>query len=79
MQLGELYAENTPQKPAAPVRPAITRIATGNLAVEQEEVTDAISDEEFEARFQRGLSIISGDSSIIPFPGMTPGRSRAEK
>ncbi|MEH3092010.1 MAG: Mu transposase C-terminal domain-containing protein [Agrobacterium cavarae] len=72
-------------KPAAPIRPAITRIVAGNLAIEQEEVADAISGEEFEARLQRGLSIISGDSSIIPFPsgnsksGMKPGRSRAEK
>ncbi|WP_236735628.1 transposase domain-containing protein [Agrobacterium tumefaciens] len=80
MQLGELYAEVAPSKLPAPVRPAITRIVTGNLAIEQEEVTDAISDEEFEARFQRGLSIVSGDdSSIIAFPGMTPGRSRAAK
>ncbi|MEH3093344.1 MAG: Mu transposase C-terminal domain-containing protein [Agrobacterium cavarae] len=72
-------------KPTAPIRPAITRIVAGNLAIEQEEVADAISGEEFEARLQRGLSIISGDSSIIPFPsgnsksGMKPGRSRAEK
>nr|WP_278437076.1 transposase domain-containing protein [Brucella anthropi] len=68
MQLGELYEDAQPTKPAAPVRPAITRIVTGNLAIEQEEVTDAITDEEFEARFQRGLSFVSGDSSIIPFP-----------
>lgn len=68
MQLGELYEDAAPTKPAAPVRPAITRIVTGNLAIEQEELTDAITDEDFEARFQRGLSIVSGDSSIIPFP-----------
>lgn len=68
MQLGELYEDAEKNKPTAPVRPTITRIVTGNLALQQEEVVDAISDEEFEARFQRGLSAVSGESSIIPFP-----------
>lgn len=81
-QLGELYAVDPPEKPE-PIRPTITRIVTGNLAIEQE--TDAMSQDEYEAGIARGLSLISGDSSIIPFPkgdrpaGSASGRkSRAE-
>lgn len=64
-QLGELYMNDAPPK-AEPIRPTITRLVTGNLAIEQE--TDVMSADEYEAGIARGLSLISGDSSIIPFP-----------
>ncbi len=64
-QLGDLYMNEAPPK-TEPVRPTITRLVTGNLAVEQE--TDVMSADEYEAGIARGLSLISGDSSIIPFP-----------
>lgn len=83
-QLADLYSDTT-EKPAkpAPIRPTITRLVTGNLAVQPEQ--DAMSEEEFEANFARGLSMISGDSSIIPFPagntqaGSTGRKTRADK
>lgn len=82
-ELGELYTSDAPSKPE-PIRPTVTRIVTGNLAIEQK--TEEWSQDEYEAGIARGLSLISGDSSIIPFPkgdrpaGSASGRkSRAEK
>ncbi|MFB2553372.1 transposase domain-containing protein [Ensifer soli] len=82
-QLADLYSTIEPPSKPAPVRPTITRLVTGNLAVEPQE--DAMSDEEFAAAFSRGFAIASGDSSIIPFPsgkttaGKAGRKSRAEK
>jgi hypothetical protein len=75
-ELGDLYSDLEPATAApTPIRPTITRIVTGNLAVEREE--DFMSDEEFDAAAARGLAMASGDSSIIPFP--TNGKRPAAK
>ncbi len=78
-ELAELYDTGEKAAPAKPVRSVVTRIVTGNLAVETD--TDVFSDEEFEAGIGATLSRISGDSSIIPFrPANSAGRKpRAEK
>lgn len=62
-----------------PIRPAVTRMVTGNLA--HAEPVDAISVEEFEASFSRGLAHMTGDSAIIPFPmrNSSAGNSAARK
>lgn len=66
-ELGNLYAAGDAAKPKRqPIRPAITRIATGNLAVAPDQ--DVMTDAEFEAGIAASLSEISSDSSIIPFP-----------
>lgn len=88
-QVADLYRTDLPPEKAAPVRPTVTRIVTGNLAVEAavDAVSDTMSDEEFEAAQSRGFAMIMGDSSIIPFPkgntgpaGIASGRSKeAEK
>jgi len=87
-QLADLYRTDKPLEKPAPIRPTVTRIVTGNLALEPdvEDAGDVMSDEEFEAAQSRGLAMILGDSSIIPFPlgnsgpAGTPGRiSRTDK
>lgn len=75
-QLGALYEDIEPTK-VEPIRPTITRIVTGNLAVEAEIQTDVMTADEYEAGLARGLSLISGDSSIIPFPQGDRPASRA--
>ncbi|MDG3576007.1 transposase domain-containing protein [Rhizobium sp. YJ-22] len=84
-ELADLYSASEPDAPKKPIRPAVTRIVAGNLAVEAD--TDVMTDEEFEAGISRSLSQLSGVSSIIPFPkgntgraGIASGRTkRAEK
>lgn len=71
-QLADLYRNELPAEPKAPVRPTITRIVTGNLAFEAD--AEIMTDEEFEAGISRSLSSISGDSSIIQFPRGNTGR-----
>lgn len=88
-QVADLYRTDFPPEEAAPIRPTVTRIVTGNLALEPavDATSDEMSAEEFEAAQARGLAMILGDSSIIPFPQRntgpakrTPGRrSRADK
>ncbi|KNY13638.1 hypothetical protein AKG11_28305 [Shinella sp. SUS2] len=88
-QVADLYRSDIPPEEAAPIRPTVTRIVTGNLALEPavDAVSDEMSAEEFEAAQARGLAMILGDSSIIPFPkgnsgpaNRAPGRrNRAEK
>lgn len=65
MELGEILekgrkAEERPE----PIRPAIPRIFTGNLATAPQE---AISDDEFSDVFSKALSRVSGGASILPF------------
>lgn len=65
-QLAEIYATgemNLAPKPE-PKRPAVTRIATGNLAVRP---AAAMSDEEFEDGFSKAMSRLGG-ASILEFP-----------
>ncbi|PZU18932.1 MAG: transposase [Shinella sp.] len=80
-ELAELYETGEKAEPKKPMRPVVTRIATGvvsgNLAVQAQ---DVFTSEEFEAGIAASLSSISGDSSIIPFrPSRSTGRKhRAE-
>lgn len=68
-QLGELiYKGEKVQKAPEPVRPKVTRIARGNLAVKEDAVADAISQEKFERGFARALSGIDSDPTVIQFP-----------
>jgi putative transposase len=55
-----------PTRTAEPIRPRVTRLAVGNLALDQAPA-DAIADD-FEANFQRALSRVTGDASILEFP-----------
>ncbi len=76
-QLGDILdtGKRAQEKPA-PVRPAVTRLAFGNVA--QAVPADMISDDEFEASFTRGLALMAGEGSpIIPFPSgkKQPARS----
>ncbi len=65
-QLADIYAtgERQPAPKPEPKRPAVTRIATGNLAVRP---TAAMSDEEFEDGFSKAMSRLGG-ASILEFP-----------
>lgn len=68
-QLGELiYQGEKPVSAPEPVRPKITRIASGNLAVKEEPV-DAISQEQFEDGFANAMRKFGGgETEIIQFP-----------
>jgi hypothetical protein len=86
-QLDELYDAGKRVETPPVVRPAITRMVTGNVA--HADPVDEISDEEFSSLFREGLARMAGEgAAIIPFPaGDTPsparkaggGKSRAEK
>lgn len=67
-QLGELIykGEKTRTEEPKPVRPKVTRIARGNLAVKEEAVADAISQEDFERGFARALR--GDEPTVIQFP-----------
>lgn len=71
-----IYAGHSamPEQPA--IRPKVTRLVTGNLALNSEPV-DAISQDELESNFSRALSLISGEGSIIEFPKGNEPRSSA--
>ncbi|MGC4409585.1 transposase [Rhizobium rosettiformans] len=81
-QLADVYSAGEPAEPKQkkPVRSAVTRAFTGNLAVKAQ--SDVFSDDEFEAGLADALSSLSGDGSIIPFPtgnrpgGIASGRNR---
>ncbi|WP_349433608.1 transposase domain-containing protein [Pararhizobium sp. A13] len=67
-QLGEIYYRGS--KPAAPakaepIRPAVTRLVTGNLAQAAEHAVDI---DEFNESFSRGLARATGGASILEFP-----------
>ncbi|PZU17830.1 MAG: transposase [Shinella sp.] len=69
MQLGEIAARGRKalktERPE-PIRPTITRLATGNLAPAPQ--VEEMSDDEAATAFSRAMSRLSGDSAIIPFP-----------
>ncbi|WP_273792404.1 transposase domain-containing protein [Brucella anthropi] len=69
-QLGAMIYKG--EKPAvAPelVRPKVTRIARGNLAVKEEVAADAISQDKFEDGFARAMRKLAGEETeIIQFP-----------
>ena len=67
-QLGELIyqGEKASTEEPKPVRPKVTRIARGNLAVKEEAVADAISQEDFERGFARALR--GDEPTVIQFP-----------
>lgn len=72
-ELAELYGAGEKAAPKQPIRPAITRIVTGNLAVEAD--PDVFSDDDFERGVAASMSNLSGESSIIPFrPARSAGR-----
>ncbi|WPJ67985.1 transposase A [Sinorhizobium phage StopSmel] len=65
MELGEILQKGRKaEERAEPIRPAVTRIFTGNLATAPAE---AISDDEFSDVFSKALSRVSGGASILPF------------
>ncbi len=66
-QLAELLAKGEAEQamPAEPIRPRVTRLARGNLALQQQLATD---DGAFEDSFSRALSKVSGDRAVIQFP-----------
>lgn len=67
-ELADILYRGGPKAPeAAPVRPRVTRLARGNLALDQSPA-DAIATDDFEESFQRALSRVTGDASIIQFP-----------
>ncbi|EFM58334.1 MULTISPECIES: transposase domain-containing protein [unclassified Brucella] len=67
-QLGELIykGEKARTEEPKPVRPKVTRIARGNLAMKEEAVADAISQEDFERGFARALR--GDEPTVIQFP-----------
>lgn len=67
-QLGELIyqGEKARTEEPKPVRPKVTRIARGNLAVQEEAVANAISQEDFERGFARALR--GDEPTVIQFP-----------
>ncbi|MFD1792108.1 transposase domain-containing protein [Ochrobactrum teleogrylli] len=69
-QLGELIyqGEKTAKAPEM-VRPKVTRIAHGNLAMKEETAVDAISQQKFEDGFARAMRKLAGEEpSVIQFP-----------
>lgn len=66
-QLADLLAKGEPAmpQPEEPIRPKITRLSTGNLALKQQPAGD---DSAFEDRFSRALSRVSGENAVIQFP-----------
>jgi len=78
-ELAEVYGAAEKATPKRPIRPAVTRIVTGNLAVDADE--DVFTQADFDAGIAASLSRISGESSIIPFrPARSAGRKiRAEE
>ncbi|MEP4560848.1 MAG: transposase, partial [Nitratireductor sp.] len=63
-ELADIIYRGKPQAPVPqPVRPSIARIAVSNLAVEQEPAAD-----DFEESFERALSKVTGNASILEFP-----------
>ncbi len=65
MELGEILEKGRKaEERSEPIRPAVTRIFTGNLATAPQE---AISDDEFSDVFSKALSRVSGGASILPF------------
>ncbi|OJF91729.1 transposase [Rhizobium sp. 58] len=66
-QLGEIYYKGSKAaKPPEPIRPAVTRLVTGNLACALPQ--PEMSDEEFNESFSRSMAQVSGGASILPFP-----------
>ncbi len=78
-QLADIYSAADKPEPKRKTRSVVTRLVTGNLAVQPD--TEVFSDDDFDAGLAGTLSSISGDSSIIPFrPARSAGRKhRAEK
>lgn len=88
MQLGEIMEKGrkaeAAKRPQTPVRSVVTRLVTGNLA---HATVEAVSADQFEDSFARGLArVAGGESAIIQFPtgnteaGGKPARKRrAEK
>lgn len=66
-QLAELLTKGEPAtpQPVEPIRPKITRLSTGNLALKQQPAAD---DGAFEDSFSRALSRVSGERAVIQFP-----------
>lgn len=90
IELGEIMDKGRKsaarKRPEQAVRPVVTRLVTGNLAHAPAPV-DAVSEDQYEDIFARGLArVAGGESAIIPFPrgnnevGGKPARKRrAEK
>jgi hypothetical protein len=88
MQLGEIMEKGrkaeAAKRPQTPVRSVVTRLVTGNLT---HAPVEAVSADQFEDSFARGLArVAGGESAIIQFPtgnteaGGKPARKRrAEK
>ncbi|WP_179869605.1 transposase domain-containing protein [Rhizobium chutanense] len=66
-QLAEILAkgEAASQPAPEPVRPKVTRLVTGNLALKP---APAAEENTFEERFSRALSRVSGEGAILEFP-----------
>ena len=65
-QLGEIYYRGSKAEPKAPepVRPAVTRIVTGNLA----RVAQAEADDDINESFSKAMNRLPGGASILEFP-----------
>lgn len=65
-QLADILAKGEPaqQQPVEPIRPKVTRLVTGNLALQQ----PATDDNTFEDRFSRALSRVAGERAVLEFP-----------
>lgn len=79
MQLGEIAARGRKalktERPE-PIRPAVTRLVTGNLAAAPQE--ELMTDEEMATAFTRTLARVASESAVIPFPsGNTASGRRA--
>jgi hypothetical protein len=66
-QLADLLSKGEPATPPAPepIRPKVTRLSRGNLALKQQPASD---DGTFEDSFSRALSRVSGENAVIQFP-----------
>lgn len=70
-ELADIVYRGAPKAPAsAPVRPRVTRIAAGNLALNQAVAEPDIEDQS-DAYFRKALARMTGDASIIEFPGQS--------
>lgn len=69
-----IYKGNTAVPEPQPLKPRVTRLVTGNLALNRGPV-DAIDDDTLEDSFSKALSLVSGEASIIEFPKGNEPRS----
>ncbi|WP_048648974.1 transposase domain-containing protein [Nitratireductor soli] len=70
-ELADIVYRGAPKAPTTtPIRPRVTRIAAGNLAIDQRQA-EPIAEDQSDAYFLKALARMTGDASIIEFPGQS--------